>query len=158
MHKFKNDGKDGYNPVAGLVLDAAGNLYGTTNSGGIFGGGTAFELMPNSDGTWTEKKLHQFKNDGKDGYVVRACLIFSAAGNLYGTTVAGGSDDIGTVFELTPATGGIWTEKILHKFKNEGSDGNGPYAGVIFDAAGNLYGTTVEGGDNNGGTVFAITP
>jgi len=158
LHEFKNDGKDGFTPVAGLTFDADGNLYGTTYGGGNFGGGTAFELTPNADGTWTEKILHKFKNDGKDGYSVRGGLTFDSAGSLYGTTVAGGSDNMGTVFKLTPTAEGRWTEKIVHNFKNDGKDGNAPFAGVIIDASGNLYGTTRTGGTHNGGTVFKITP
>src|ERR1019366_6272522 len=92
-----------------------------------------------------------------------AGLIFDAAGNLYGTTYGGGtytsctsSDYCGTVFELTPAAGGGWTETVLHSFGN-GTDGWAPYAGLIFDAAGNLYGTTYGGGTYSGGTVFEVT-
>jgi len=153
VHKFKNDAKDGTYPYGGLTIDVAGNLYGTTYGGGNFNGGTAFELTPNVDGTWTEKILHKFKNDGKDGYSVQGGLIFDDAGNLYGS-----SDTVGTVFELTPTTGGGWTERILHNFKDNGLDGNAPFAGAIIDASGHLYGTTFRGGAHDAGTVFEITP
>ena len=84
--------------------------------------------------------LHSFGN-GTDGVYPFAGLIFDAAGNLYGTTYEGGTYGYGTVFELTPTRGGGWTETVLHSFGN-GTDGDVPYAGLIFDAAGNLYGTT----------------
>src|ERR1035437_1047559 len=105
-----------------------------------------------------EKVLHNFNNDGTDGYYPEVGLIVDAAGNLYGTTTAGGAYNSGTVFELTPAAGGGWTETVLHNFGN-GTDGATPYAGLIFDAAGNLYGTTYYGGTgaNEGGTVFEFT-
>ena len=87
-----------------------------------------------------------------------AGLVFDAVGNLYGTTLEGGTYGRGTVFELTPAAGGGWTEKVLHSFNHNGTDGYSPYAGLIFDAAGNLYGTTYGGGTNSYGTVFELTP
>src|ERR1039458_7566385 len=99
--------------------------------------------------TWAtaqEKVLHNFNNNGTDGTSPRAGLIFDAAGNLYGTTEQGGAYSHGTVFELTPAAGGGWTEQVLHNFNNNGTDGTNPYAGLIFDSAGNLYGTTAAGG------------
>jgi uncharacterized repeat protein (TIGR03803 family) len=116
-----------------------------------------FELTPAGGGTWTEKVLHSFINDGTDGNEPYAGLIFDAAGNLYGTTLGGGTAFIGTVFELTPAGGGTWTEKVLHSFVG-GTDGTAPFGSLIFDAAGNLYGTTSEGGPSNAGTVFELTP
>ncbi len=90
---------------------------------------------------------------GTDGATPQAALIFDAAGNLYSTTVEGGAYNQGTLFKLTPAGGGTWTETVLHSFGN-GTDGARPQAGLIFDAAGNLYGTTTNGGSYGGGTVF----
>ena len=110
--------------------------------------------MPNGDGSWTESVLHSF--NGNDGYHPPAGLIFDAAGNLYGTTYYGGAHDTGTVFELTPNGDGSWTESVLHSFN--GSDGSGLFAGLTFDAAGNLYGTTSWGGGFGYGTVFELTP
>ena len=104
-------------PTPSLIFDAAGNLYGTTCDGGTFGGGTVFELTPAGGGTWTEQVLYSFGN-GMDGIYPQAGLIFDAAGNLYGTTYEGGVFGYGTVFELTPAGGGTWTEKVLHSFGN----------------------------------------
>ena len=157
LYSFKNDGSDGNSPYAGLIFDAAGNLYGTTFRGGTLGFGTVFELSPAGGGTWTEKVLHNFSHDGTDGVYPAGGLIFDAAGNLYGTTIEGGTFAAGIAFELTPAGGGTWTEKLLHSFGND-PDGTSPAAGLIFDAAGNLYGTTQTGGPNSGGTVFELTP
>ena len=147
-------GTDGAQPAAGLIFDAAGNLYGTTAFGGTSDKGTVFELTPAGGGTWTEKVLFNFNGTG--GANPQAGLIFDAAGNLYGTTFDGGAYNLGTLFELTPAGGGSWTEKVLHSFGN-GTDGSGPWAGLIFDAAGNLYGTTRYGGSYGGGTVFRFS-
>ncbi len=159
-------GTDGTGPMAGLIMDAAGNLYGTTDKGGTYDYGTVFELMPASGGGWTETVLHSFNNDGVDGAYPQAGLIFDAAGNLYGTTHSGGPHnadcfhDCGTVFELTPAAGGTWTEKVLHNFSSTRTDGAFPASGLIFDGAGNLYGTTIFGGASGAGngTAFELTP
>jgi uncharacterized repeat protein (TIGR03803 family) len=154
LYAFNNNGKDGLYPYAG-VIDAAGDLYGTTYTGGAHNGGTVFELKPKAGGGWTEKVLHSF-GDGKDGTSPHAALIIDAADNLYGTTVFGGADGSGTVFELTPKAGGEWAEKVLHSF-GRGKDGASPYAGLIADAAGNVYGTTADGGAGGLGTVFELT-
>src|ERR1019366_4407129 len=156
LHNFNNDGTDGVNPQADLIFDAAGNLYGTTSQGGTSDAGTAFELTPAAGGTWTEKVLWSF-GTGMDGANPLAGLIFDGAGNLYGTTYNGGTSNSGTVFELTPAAGGTWTEKVLYGFDG-GANGGDPSAGLIFDAAGNLYGTTSFGGPYNHGTVFELMP
>jgi len=142
---------DGYQPVGGVVFDAKGNLYGTTQWGGTHGGGTAFELAPATGGNWTEKTLYDFcsQTNCSDGYEPEASLILDSAGNLYGTTFEEGG---GTVFELVPGAGGTWTEDVL------ASVDAGTYAGVIMDSAGNLYGSTVTGGIHNGGSVFEVSP
>ena len=163
LHRFNNDGTDGFLPDAGLVLDSAGNLYGTTSAGGIANSckvgepcGTVFELSPGPNGTWTETLLYEFCSapDCADGYSPSANLIFDAAGNLYGTT----SGACGTVFELTPGAGGTWSEKVLYSFgaKEPYKDGCEPVAGVTFDKAGNLYGTTEFGGSHSLGVVFEL--
>ncbi len=150
-------GADGSSPRAGLIFDAAGNLYGTTYNGGTNFAGTVFELTPAGGGTWTEKVLLSFGND-VDGSNPQGELIFDGAGNLYATTKnGGGPNDAGTVFELTPAGGGTWTEKVLYSFSG-GADGSDPFGGLIFDAAGNLYGTTYQGGSSRVGTAFELTP
>jgi uncharacterized repeat protein (TIGR03803 family) len=163
LHDF-GSGSDGRNPDASLVFDAAGNLYGTTLYGGtgVCNGvenacGTVFELVASAGGGWTEKVLYSFGGNGTDGYVPSGSLIFDAAGNLYGTTGTGGVHGLGTVFELSPAEGGGWTEKMLHSFT--GTDGSSPLANLIFDAVGNLYGTTWAGGSHKqAGTVFELMP
>jgi uncharacterized repeat protein (TIGR03803 family) len=158
LHAFNDHRTDGSSPEYGLVIDAAGNLYGTTPSGGIHDYGTVFELSPTVGGGWTETVLHNFNQNGTDGALPSAALIFDAAGNLYGTTSAGGLYYDGTVFELSPTVGGGWTETVLHNFNQNGTDGVSPSGGLIFDAAGNLYGTTFAGGLYLDGTVFELSP
>ncbi len=165
LHSFNNDGIDGIYPVTGVIVDAHGNLYGTTVYGGMrlsyelcrYGCGTVFELSPNGSGGWTENVLHSFNNNGTDGADPYAALILDAHGNLYGTTNVGGAHDYGTVFELSPGQGG-WTEAVLYSFNDDGIDGIYPMAGVIVDAHGNLYGTTELGGAYTYGTVFEVSP
>ena len=149
-------GHDGINPLASLIFDTAGNLYGTTEYGGTGGSGTVFELSPGTGGIWTEKVLWSFGGAGGDGPF--GSLIFDTAGNLYGTTTLGGANLDGTVFELSPGTGGVWTEKVLWSFGATSTDGVGPQAGLIFDSDGNLYGTTLNGGANHAGIVFELSP
>jgi uncharacterized repeat protein (TIGR03803 family) len=156
LHSFGSD-KDGAGPGGSLIFDAAGNLYGTSG-GGAYGSGTVFELTPGVSGAWTETILHNFNHDGTDGVSPGTALTFDAAGNLYGTTFTGGLHGRGTVFKLTPAVSGVWTETILHNFPSGGTDGTNPMTGVIVDTSGNLYGTTPNGGVYYGGTVFEITP
>ncbi len=159
LYSFNNRDGGGY-PAAGLIFDAAGNLYGTTAGGGTYGYGTVFEFTRSLNavgGGWTEKVLYSFNNNGTDASNPDTSLIIDAAGNLYGTTYFGGTYDQGTVFELTPIAGGRWTEKVLHSFNDNGTDGYEPQAGLILDAAGNLYGTTTVGGPYGGGTVFELT-
>jgi uncharacterized repeat protein (TIGR03803 family) len=150
LHSFRKGGRDGHTPYAGLIMDAKGNLYGTTYAGGAYGIGTVFELSP----TGTETILHSFAAHKTDGAHPYARLVMDAKGSLYGTTVVGGAYGGGTVFEIS--AGG--TETILHSFAKKGNDGYTPYAGLIMDALGNLYGTTWEGGARGYGTVFEVTP
>jgi len=157
LYSFKNDGIDGIYPYANVIFDAAGNLYGTTYLGGASAGGTVFELMPVAGGGWTENVLRNFSVTGADGYELWAGLILDAAGNLYGVTSQAGAYGGGAAFELTPSTGGSWTETRLYSFGN-GTDGRNPFGGLVFDAAGNLYGTTASSGANLGGTAFELTP
>ncbi len=151
---YSFDPADGDQPVTGVILDAAGNLYGTTVAGGTYNTGTVFQLTPNGDGTWTENVLHSFSST--DGYYLYAGLIFDSTGNLYGMAAQGGAYDFGTVFQLTPNGDGSWTENVLHSFN--GTDGNFPYDSLIFDPAGNLYGTTMNGGTYGDGAAFQLTP
>lgn len=157
LHYFLLDGTDGYTPAGGLIFDAAGNLYGATVFGGTGKVGTVFELTPTSGNMWTEAILHDF-GSGTEEYGPSGSLMFDAAGNLYGATYAGGTYNYGTVFELSPAGDGRWTGRVLHNFNNNGKDAYYPNGSLIFDDAGNLYGTTGSGGLYGNGTVFEITP
>jgi uncharacterized repeat protein (TIGR03803 family) len=109
LRSFWFQSGDGAYPVAGLILDTAGNLYGTTRDSGIHGDGTAFEMAPKQGGGWIETVLHSFNENGRDGYSPYAGLMMDAAGNLYGTTNAGGIHGWGTVFEITPSL--TWDQK-----------------------------------------------
>jgi uncharacterized repeat protein (TIGR03803 family) len=160
LHEFTD--ADGANPQGGVILDLGGNLYGTTESGGLndcgslgfpLGCGVVFKLTPNPDGTWAESVLHEFT--GADGADPRG-LIFDPAGNLYGTAGGGGANNDGVVFKLTPGPDGTRTETTLHSFT--GADGENPIAAPLFDAAGNLYGMTAQGGGSNWGVVFRLAP
>ncbi len=152
LHNF-GSGNDGQTPLGSLIFDSAGNLYGTTSAGGLYGFGMVFELSP--DGT--ETVLYNF-GSGTDGQNPNAGMVFDSSGNLYGTTVNGGLFGGGTAFELSPNSGGSWTETGLYSFGGTPSDGVNPYSALIFDSSGNLYGTTTNGGAYNGGTVFELIP
>jgi uncharacterized repeat protein (TIGR03803 family) len=158
LHSFNPDGTDGLYPEAGVTIDAAGHLYGTTSNGGAYGYGTVFELTPRAGGSWTEKVIHNFNDNGMGGTNPYAGLIIDQSGNLYGATVDFGTQGAGTVFELMPQSGGGWLEKVLHQFNPDGRDGIEPMASLVFDTAGNLYGTMVYGGAYGEGTVFELTP
>lgn len=148
---------NGWEPIAGLIADASGNLYGTTFYGGAYGVGTVFELLPQG-GTWTEKVLYSFNDTGAGGFWANSRLVFGAAGNLYGTTFFGGDFQVGTVFELSPGAGGVWTEQTVHSFDPKNEDGTYPHASLIVDAAGNLYGTAAGGGHSGNGMVYELSP
>lgn len=154
-------GTDGAYPYGGLSFDPQGNLYGTAYQGGnnnadcYYGCGTVFKVSPISGGQWTGTLLYAF--NGNDGAFPFCNPILDGAGNLYGTTT---SDNYGgTVFKLTPGANGKWTETTLYTFNSDEKDGSQPYAGLTFDASGNLYGTTWAGGlPAFAGTVFKLTP
>ncbi len=147
-------GSDGGVPLYGnLIFDQSGNMYGTTSKGGN-GNGVVFEAT-GSGNNWTEQPIYTFAGT-PDGATPDNGLIFDNAGNMYGTTTAGGASGNGTVFELSPSGSG-WTEKILYNFQG-GNDGSDPVGGLIFDASGNLYGDTASGGSAGGGTVFELSP
>ena len=161
-------GSDGAIPMGGVVFGTYGALFGTTvEGGGPENDGTVFALTPPSTFCrsltcyWDETILHTFTG-APDGFnPAGENLVFDAAGNIYGTTENGGAHDAGTVFELTPSGSG-YTENILYNFAGR-PDGAYPFAGVVFDAAGNLYGTTGNGGTGRGcdygcGTAFQLTP
>jgi uncharacterized repeat protein (TIGR03803 family) len=150
-------GNDGGNPYAGPILDKDGNLYGTTVYGGEYNYGAVFELSPGPNGTWTETVLHSFNFDGQDGIRPYSSLMMDGTGNLYGTTEIGGAYSLGTAFELSPGPNG-WTEQVLHSFNADGTDGYNPYANLILDANGNLYGTATNGGLGSEGIIFELSP
>jgi len=169
LHVFKgNTSNDGSTPAGGVILDKAGNLYGSTAYGGagnctLLGGnvgcGTVWKLTPpkQKGGKWTESVIYSFQG-GKDGDFPNGDLTFDNAGNLYGATLFGGGKgttcnilfggQCGTVFKLSPPTqkGGKWTEKVLHSFAG-GTDGATPNGGLLLDSKGNIYGTTPSGGN-----------
>ncbi len=185
LHNF-GYGDDGANPQAGLIIDAAGNLYGTTEHGGAYvptntgaGGGTVFEMIAPTTpgGEWRETRLYSFGKTLADGETPLGGVIFGPDGYLYGTTAGGGTgtctssdwDGCGTVFQLSPRALGGWTRKTLHNFGTGKSDGVNPLGGVVFGPDGGLYGTTAAGGaytggpcdfqqSNGCGTVFELIP
>jgi uncharacterized repeat protein (TIGR03803 family) len=167
LHTFSG-GNDGSYPYAGLVSDAAGNIYGTTQIGGAYGAGTVFKLSPSSNGKWEFSVLYTFTG-GVDGGNPLGSLVFDPAGHAYSTVSSGGANGLGGVFELAPPAqndaGKAWREKVLYSFEG-GSDGAIPFGNVLFDAAGNLWGTTSIGGTahigcppiKGCGTIYALTP
>ena len=154
LHAFTG-GNDGSSPGSGLAFDSHGNLYGMTPTGGAYGLGVVYQLHPEAAGTWKLNVLHAFTggNDGSSASAGR--LIFDAAGNIYGVTTVGGAHGDGVVFELTYLQG-AWRLLPLYAFRDQ-PDGALPYGGLIFDKAGNLYGTTYYAGANDVGTVYKLT-
>jgi uncharacterized repeat protein (TIGR03803 family) len=156
LYSFSAGATDGQVPLGGLAMDGAGNLYGSTNIGGANNTGTVFKISPSG----AESILYSFgdlpTNDGDGPY---SSLIIDSAGNLYGTTQLGGATNNGTVFKISPEG----AETILHSFtgidpNGPPYDGANPQSGVIMDNAGNLYGATWQGGANDTGTVYRISP
>jgi len=164
---YSFSGPDGANPGARVIIGPDGSLYGTTTDGGAANYGTVFRLRPPAAVCktalcpWTQTVLYSFQG-GLDGeYPEYGDLVFDQQGNIYGTTPYGGvfncfEASCGLVFELTPSNGG-WTESVLYSFQGE-NDGGIPFAGLIFDTAGNLYGTTALGGADDEGVVYKLTP
>jgi uncharacterized repeat protein (TIGR03803 family) len=153
LHSFS--GTDGANPSNSfLIFDKTGNIYGTTQGGGAYGHGAVFELS--GSGGWSETVLYSFcaVSNCSDGQIPLAGAIFDKSGNLYGETYAGGTYNDGTIFKLSPRSGG-WSERVLHSFG--GFDGLGPQGGLVFDKKGGLYGSTSSGGAHGSGEVFKLT-
>lgn len=153
-------GTNGGLPTGEVTFDQAGNLYGAAG-GGAYGFGMIYKLTP-SHGSWTESAVYSFMGP-PDGESPWGAVIADAAGNLYGTTAAGGSNycprdfsTCGTVYELSPTQSG-WTETILHSFQGD-ADGAFPFSGLTPDSSGNLYGSTDRDGPNGGGTIFELAP
>jgi uncharacterized repeat protein (TIGR03803 family) len=137
-------------------MDAAGNIFGVSRQ-------TITELSPNGNGGWNASVIFNFPN--ARGYFPNRTIVTDQSGNLYGTTsvgtAKGGLGGYGTVFRLSPRKkGGTWSRKVLYAFEGEGNgDGNDPFGEIVFDAAGNIYGTTAYGGEYGDGTVFElVTP
>jgi len=156
---------DGSAPRSALVIDRAGNLYGTTGQGGTLGWGTVFELSPNSDGTWSEQILYSFRglSNGGDGAIPNA-LAIDFNGNLYGTTQWGGhslktnicGEGCGVVFKLKHNANGTWSERVIHKFGLTADDGQSPGGALLFDKYGHFYGVTSAGGTTAKGIVYRM--
>jgi uncharacterized repeat protein (TIGR03803 family) len=147
---YSFNASDGNTPYAGLVADRGGNLYGTTFSGGANGFGAVFKITP----AGTHTVLYSFGAGAADGKYPYGGLAIDSAGNLYGTTSAGGTNNLGTVFKITSAG----TKSTIYSFSGAPNDGQSPYGSVLLDSSGNLYGTTTAGGANSIGTVFKVTP
>jgi uncharacterized repeat protein (TIGR03803 family) len=154
LHSFPAFQGDGRTPgVGALIVDASGSLYGTTAGGGCCGG-VVFKLVPGTDGRWKETILYEFQG-GATGFEPGSGVVMDQAGNLYGTTISGGTC-CGVIYELSPVAMGKWKYKVLHSFT--GNDGAQPDANLILDKKGNLYGTTATGGASGGGVAFELTP
>lgn len=153
IYRFSGQ-SDGSTPLGALSFDGAGNMYGTTQTGGVGGNGTVFKLIRNGN-QWTHSVIYNF--DGAEGWEPVAGVTVDSAGNLYGTTLAGGDSGFGVVYELSPSSGG-WSYRVLHSFSGGYGDGGWPEAGLIMDAAGNLYGAAKGGGTGYSGTVFELSP
>jgi uncharacterized repeat protein (TIGR03803 family) len=151
----------GIYPNGGLIMDSAGNLYGTTANDSDdctdSGCGTVFELVLGTDGDYTEKVLHTFSGSGKNAWGPEAGVVMDASGNLYGTTVFGGSSGSGAAFKLT-LIDGVWKESVIHNFAAYESDGEQPVESVALDSAGSVFGATENGGSDHAGTIFEISP
>lgn len=151
---LKFDGADGSNPNRGLIRNSSGVLFGTTDMGDTYGFGNVFGLYKHN-GSWVHNTIWPFGGTSGDGRSPNCDLIMDSAGALYGTTTTGGTDNAGTVFELTQS-GGVWSETVLYSFAGK-TDGGGPSAGLIMDSSGALYGTTFAGGAYGYGIVFELT-
>ena len=159
LYRFTG-GTDGGLPLGDLVFDSQASIYGATQQGGVphscgnIGCGVVFKLQ-HLTFNWSESPIYQFIGVS-DGIIPNGGVIFDHSGNLYGTTLIGGSENFGTVFQLTHSGSG-WKETILYNFQNL-LDGSQPDAGLIFDSSGNLYGSTILGGTGLGGTIFELKP
>jgi uncharacterized repeat protein (TIGR03803 family) len=140
-----------YGTSAGVTMDAAGNIFGA-------GFSTVFELSPNGKGGWKPTVLYTFARSPKAGDFLAGTPALDQAGNVYGTMTGWYPPKRGTVYKLSPEKNGIWSEKTIYTFSPKDSDieGNAPYGGLVLDAAGNIYGTTIAGGTHTQGTVFEL--
>jgi uncharacterized repeat protein (TIGR03803 family) len=153
IHTFTG-GADGSSGSAGKMIIRGGQLYGAATTGGAFGSGVVFQLRPTEVGEWDFKTLYSFRGQ-PDAVFPYGALLFDSSGNIYGTTYYGGANGLGAVYQLAPRSTGEWRERVLYSF-GSGGDGNSPISQLTFDSAGNLYGTTSEGGLGSG-TIFQLT-
>lgn len=167
LHNF-DFAVEGGQPLAGVVMDTQGNLYGTTSVGSTFNCGSVYQLTQ-SGGVWTPHVIYEFAG-GDDGCTTFGTLTIDPQGNLFGTTRGGGTSNFGIAYEISPGSGGSWIKTTLYNFKG-GTDGRWPIGGVILDTQGNLFGTTQFGGGGGKcpdpfnpprnvfcGTVFKLSP
>jgi uncharacterized repeat protein (TIGR03803 family) len=153
LHRFGN-GQDGAQPIGGATVDADGNVFGTANLGGVNGNGAVFKVSRTGD-IWNESLLYSFTG-GADAVNPVAGVSLDSSGDLFGTSSFGGANGVGAVYQLVHSQEG-YRESVIYSFQGL-SDGQNPVGGVILDQAGNLYGTTFDGGDNGGGTVYELSP
>jgi uncharacterized repeat protein (TIGR03803 family) len=154
IHTFTG-GDDGATGSAGRMILRRGRLYGAATVGGAHGSGVIFELSPRAVGEWDFRPIYAFKGQ-PDGSFPYGALLFGPAGRIYGTTYYGGDNGIGAVYELAQQRLGDWQERVIYSFQ-AGTDGNSPISNLVRDAAGNLYGTTSEGGLGSG-AIFKLSP
>jgi uncharacterized repeat protein (TIGR03803 family) len=164
IHTFTG-GADGSTGSAGRMIVRDGHLFGAATTGGSHESGVVFQLTPTDMGEWHFKTIYSFRG-APDGVFPYGALLFDAAGNIYGTTYYGGVNGVGAVYKLSrfeskgpgadlrPVE---WHETVLYSFQDDGVDGNSPISNLVFDSAGNLYGTTSEGGLGSG-TIFELSP
>jgi uncharacterized repeat protein (TIGR03803 family) len=154
IHAFTG-GTDGATGSAGRMVLRHGRLFGAATAGGAYGSGVVFVLTPTEGGEWDFRTIYSFQGQ-PDASFPYGALLFDRSDNIYGTTYYGGANGIGAVYKLSPRPVGEWAEEVIYSFA-EGTDGNSPISNLVFDAAGNLYGTTSEGGLGSG-TIFKLSP
>ena len=155
IHAFTGE-DDGSGPGARVTVDGAGNVYGMAPTGGAYGLGTIYKIRQGQNGAWVLKVIHAFTG-GADGATGSAGRMILRHGDLYGAATTGGTYGSGVVFELTPTQVGEWDFRTIYSFRGQ-PDGSFPYGALLFDASGNIYGTTYYGGANNIGAVYQLTP
>jgi uncharacterized repeat protein (TIGR03803 family) len=154
LHSFPSNTNDGFTPAGDLAFDAKGNLYGSTLDGL---GGAVYELTPEKDGSWSEAIIYHFDHGENDGFGVYGGVALDKQGNVYGATYLGNEKlhSKGTVFEISPGSHGGWNERVIHNFLGI-HDGAAPRSPITIDSTGSLYGSTLAGGPDDGGTIFEL--
>jgi uncharacterized repeat protein (TIGR03803 family) len=156
LFSFGNTSTDAKSPESPLIFDSKGNLYGSSTGGGAHSYGTVFEFSPGTGGVWTETILYSFGVTTSDAEGPQN-IVFDSNGNLFGTA-GGGQYGYGSVFELSPQTGGVWTEQVIRSFNLGEADGYDPAGNPAIDSSGNVYIATAAGGTDDSGTVVEISP